>query len=276
MKTVKVMFGFPWYAGPDSDCYTKYFEQMHYFGRLRERCEWINYMGQAYGRDAQVKSLEAIGALDPMGADPLCEISLDEAVRFEFSIADESRLSLPGLARDRIVDCALTWGADYLFMWDSDMLFSWGAFLRLWRHQKPIVAALAFTARAPYSPVIYRIKESTDPIHGLVFESSTVLEYPKNQLIGSSDIGGSLAFGAGVVLYNTSVFKEIGKPWFHSTGCGEDWMFCVRCHQHNVPRYMDTSVKTLHKQHKPNWVDEGSYEEYRAENPDMYKTLEGK
>lgn len=270
MKTTKILLGFPWYDGPDVRTYTLYNEVMHYFGRLQERSQWMAAMKEA---DMVCPS---VPPLDPMDADKgRQEYTQEDFDRFgvlRFGQADEAGLSLPGLARERLVESALAWGADYLFMWDADMRLPWSALLRLMRHQKPIVAALAFTARKPVQPVIYRIQESYDE-RGMVFTSETVYDYPRNQLIGNADVDGSLAFGAGVVLYNMNVFTQIPKPWFHSTGCGEDWMFCVRCHQHGVPRYMDTSLKTQHKGHEPEWIDEQYYDNFRAAHPDVYEKL---
>jgi len=200
------------------------------------------------------------------------EIGQSDGV-FEFGYAMEGGLSLPGLARERVVESALAWGADWLFMWDDDMLMPWSAFLRLWRHQKPVVAALAFTAREPIQPVIYRIEEKQDDKGRLVRRSRFVLDYPQDQLISDEHVDGPLAFGAGVVLINMNVFKQIPKPWFHSTGCGEDWMFCIRCWEHGIPRYVDTSLKTLHKMRRPSWSGEDAYGESRRERPDDYERL---
>jgi hypothetical protein len=134
------------------------------------------------------------------------------------------------------------------------------------------VGALAFTARNPIQPVIYRIKEKHG-LKGLEWHSETVFDYPRDQLITDIDVGGPIAFGAGCVLFNMNVFKQIGKPWFHSTACGEDWMFCVRCWQSGVPRYVDTSLKTVHKVFKPQWHGEAEYDANRKAQPEEYARM---
>jgi hypothetical protein len=273
MKKTKILCGFPWYAGPDPKTYTSYFEITHYFGRLQERSMWMaNTPDRAYAQ----KMIDKLPPLNLAGDDEgRAEYTWDDFDTFgelEFGQAEVSGYSLPGKAREMLVEAALTWGADYLFMWDADMLLLGSALLRLMRHKKPVVAALAFTSRFPPEPVIYRIKESKDE-KGLVFKSETVFDYPRNRLIGSEDVDGSLAFGAGVVLYNTNVFRQMGKPWFHSTGCGEDWMFCVRLHQNGIPRYMDTGVKTMHRKNEPQWVYEQEYDRARENHPDAYEKL---
>ena len=264
-----MMLGFPWYNGPDVNTYPRYFEMCHYLGRLQERCEWLNWIGDNHGSAMQVDALNGLRKLD-LYHDAGAEITLKDDVIFEFGQCNQGGLSLPGLARERLVESALTEGYEWLLMWDDDMLFDWSMFLRLWRHNKPVCAALAFTSREPVLPVIYRVREVYEE-KGIVYKSDQVLDYPKDQLIGGEDIGGSLGFGAGVVLFNMSVFRQLGKPWFYSTGCGEDWMFCVRCHQSGIPRYMDTSVKTMHAAHRPRWFGEQAYERNRKENPEAYE-----
>lgn len=266
MKTTKVCLGFPWYNGPDAHTYTRYMEMVHYFGRLQERSYWLDKVWD-------MEDSENTDTPPPLSSegDADCEITADDGV-FEFGYSNEGGLSLPGLARELVVEGALAWGADWLFMWDDDMLFPWSAFLKLWRHQKPVVAALAFTSRLPIQPVIYRIKESQGP-NGLMRQSEFILEYPKDQLITDQDIDGPIAFGAGVVLVNMNVFKQIPKPWFHSTGCGEDWMFCLRCFDHGIPRYVDTSVKTMHKSANPTWISEELYEYHKKSSPETYERL---
>ena len=267
MKTTKVCLGFPWYNGPDAHTYTRYMEIVHYFGRLQERSYWLN-SPLAADQDRVKKAV--LPPLSPEG-DEECEITAADGV-FEFGYSNEGGLSLPGLAREEVVEGALAWGADWLFMWDDDMIFPWSSFLKLWRHQKPVVAALAFTSRVPFQPVIYRVREVHDRI-GLKRQSEPILDYPKDQLISDADIGGPIAFGAGVVLINMNVFKQLGKPWFHSTGCGEDWMFCLRCLDSGIPRYVDTSVKTIHKGYRPTWVDEQTYESHREAKPEVYEAV---
>ncbi len=271
IKKIKVVLGFPWYGGPDIDCFPLFFEIMHYFGRLRERSIWYNAL-----RQLNIDAETSIPPLDMISEEPgLGELDPGEIDGiFEFFIAVETRMSLPGLARERVVDMAMSANADWLLFWDSDMRFQPNAFLRLWRHNKPVVAALAFTSRDPIQPVIYKIKEGYDPVNKCpTYDSMTVFDYPENKLITDQDIDGSLAFGAGVVLINMNVFRQIPKPWFNSTGCGEDWFFAVQCHRNGISRYVDTSVKALHKKHSAQWYDEEVYKKAREREPELYEKM---
>jgi len=280
MKHTKVLLGFPWYNGPDVDTFTFYFELIHYFGRMFERSLWVEWLDKQvdkYGAECPLPdyALDALPKLNSINPDDRsAEITFNDEV-FHFWIAAEPGYSLPGKTREMIVERGLAEGCEWLLMWDDDMTFDLSTFLRLYRHQKPVVAALAFTARDPQQPVIYRMKEKWDEINKIPFyDSETVWDYPKDQLIGDEDVGGVLTFGTGVVLINLNVFKQIPKPWFASTGCGEDFHFCVRCHLHGIPRYVDTSVKTLHKPRKfPEWYGEDRYWRVREQYPEVYKKL---
>uniref|UniRef100_A0A6M3L495 Glycosyltransferase n=1 Tax=viral metagenome TaxID=1070528 RepID=A0A6M3L495_9ZZZZ len=271
LKTHKITLGLPWYAGPDVDCYPYYFMFMNYFGRLKERSIWYHAF-EENRREAAYKELK-LPPLDALIEDgDKAELRPEDGL-FHFDLAIE-RMSLPGLARERIVDMALANGSEWLFWWDADMLFPPSIFLRLFRHQKPVVNALAFTSRDPVQPCLYRIKEGFDPMtHEPMFDSETVFDIPDKPLISDEDIDGRMAFGAGVCLYNMNVFRQIPKPWFNSTGCGEDWFFCVRAARYGVPRYCDTSIPLRHKAFQPRFYDKLLYEQARKEQPDVYKNL---
>ncbi len=270
---MKLVIGLPWYDGPDADTGPLYMDMMMYFGALRER----TIMRDSMPRDTWLGLRDKLPMLDESGdeAGNPTEEDYDLLGRLEIALVDYSRCSLVGKAREMIVDVALEWGADYLFWWDADMKFKQSAFLSLLRNQVPVVGALAFTARHPIYPVIFSVKKKIDPNNNtmMIDNSDIIFDYPKDQLVGSDDIGGQLSMGGACVLYNMNVFKEIPKPWFMSTGCGEDWYFCYRCSQYGIERYVDTRVKTEHKEHAPRWAHEDAYWHYRETIPDEYKDL---
>ena len=270
---MKLVLGMPWYTGPDDNTFPAYFDMMMYFGALRERSLWVNNLDD----DEAKKLLEKLPSLDEISYDKgLADPTLEEwrsIGRLDIILVNHSRTSLVGLARELIVDTAVSIEADYLFWWDDDMLFNKDAFLRLWRHQKPVVSALAFTARKPSYPVIFRLTEKWDNVNNakVIEKNELVMDYPKDQLMGNEDIGGELALGAAVCLYDMGLFKEVPKPWFMSTGCGEDYFFSYRCKEFGIQRYMDTSVKTEHLKHAPEWSGEDSYWRDREFNHEDYQ-----
>jgi hypothetical protein len=272
---MRLMIGLPWYMGPDDNTFPLYFDVMSYFGALRERSIWRDQVGKEEFDKIKLPPLDENpgkdGSAEPTDKDWM------KLGRFELMITNFSRTSLVGQAREMVVDTALDWEADYLFWWDSDMRFDHSAFLRLLRRNKPVVGGLAFTARHPIHPVMYRVIKKWDEVNGqeMVEGSDIVIDYPRDQLVGDDVVGGKLAMGTALTLYNMNVFKEIPKPWFSSTGCGEDFFFSCRCHEHNIPIFIDTAVKTQHKEHACRWADEESYWKEREIARDSYVHIFG-
>lgn len=274
-KKVKICLGLPWYDGADKDCIANMLSFQHYLGRLQERMQWLTESD--YG---------GIEKLDPLGNGE-AEVPLSLiGTEFEFGIAEEIGLSLPGMARERIVDYALKWEADYVLFYDDDMLFTNDLFLRLYSAQKQVVAALAFTARKPLSPVIYKFYNRQDedrkecprcrrmvpfaetacPEDGEklvlreLIDITPVMNYKRDALQKVD------AVGSGVILIRTDVFKILPKPWFHSPGIGEDIFFSYQCGRHGIDVWVDTSVKTVHKpRYETQWHSEELFEKQMQE-----------
>jgi GT2 family glycosyltransferase len=307
-KRTRVVIALPWYTGPDECTFPLYFNLMSYFGAFRERTLWRKKMGhEAFMKILpDLPPLDETKG-DEGRAEPT-EEDWENLGVLDLVMCNYSRTSLVGRAREHIAEEALKAKADYIFWWDDDMKFEYSTFLRLWRRQVPAVAALAFTARHPVFPVIYQIlvreKDTEiearaisiiDKLRGLVgifrgdewdyvtnviryltekkfsYSSIPVFDYKLDSLMSGEDIGGEIAFGAGVMLTNCDVFRKVPQPWFASTGCGEDWFFCTRMMEHKVPRYVDTSVKTYHREHAPRWINEESYWLQRKTAPEAYE-----
>jgi len=270
-----------WYAGPDDNTAPYYQNFFGYLGALRQRTLFRQRMqaqGDVVGFELLEDSLPPLseGFIDPMGlAEPTAE-DYEKLGVLDIGMINRSRLSMVGRAREMVVEGAQEWGADWLLAWDSDMLFPVSGFMQLWRRQKLVCAALAFTARHPIHPVIYRMRTHRDPQGFDVIDGSDiVLDYPRDALLDDAVVGGPLAFGAGMVLFDMRVFRELPKPWFNSTGCGEDWFFCHRLSKHGIPRYVDTCVKTMHKEHTARWACEETYWPERLAARQTYADLFG-
>jgi hypothetical protein len=265
---MKLAIGMPWYDGPDVRTFAEYQDFFMYLGQLRERTILRKCIGRDRFNELLTSKVDDLPSLHE-GADPTIE-DYDKMGKLDIALIDYSGSSLVGRARDEIVFKAMEWGADYVFMWDADMRFEYNTLLRLWRHNVPIVSALAFTSRPPFHPVIMKILENP-PINNNVTHSSTIVhDYPKNKLITNKDIGGAIAYGASVILINMNVFKQVPQPWFYSTGTGEDFHFCLRCHMHGVPRHIDTAIKVAHKRWDSDFIDEEYYERHIQNNRSMY------
>lgn len=243
---VKVALCLPWYNGSDRDTCANNLNFLLYLGRLQERSWWL----------ANTPGEPPEGVMPPL--DWVNDGHIPREMRgtiFQFGIADETGCSLVGMARERTVDNALAWGADYILFWDDDMLFATDAFLRLYGADKPVCAALAFTARAPISPVIFRFDTwDVSPAGPDTFKTAHVFDYRRDALQQVD------AVGSGMVLIRADVFRQLPKPWFATgSAMGEDIYFCYRCKKLGIDVWVDTRVKTLHKRTFPGWHDELEY-----------------
>lgn len=256
-KKIKVALCLPWYQGAHRDVSAQMLTLFNYFGKLSERLRYLNSQRPLSESQWYLDWLPKLDPYDPTGD---AEVTLDMVgTEIEFSIADQMGCSLIGLARERCVDVALGWEADYVFFFDSDMHVPTSAFLKLLRNDVPIVAALAFTGRDPITPVVYKAEEIYEPDperegEGLIhFDYSPVLHYEKDALQQVD------AIGSGVMLIKAEVFKQIKKPWFYTVGVGEDIYFCLRAKREGIPVYVDTRVKTPHLMTYSGWQTEAKY-----------------
>lgn len=186
---------------------------------------------------------------------------LPEDIAFTFSLSTVGNVLTP-IARDAMAVTAVENGYDYLFMVDDDMICPGDLFLRLWKHQKDIVGALAFTRFAPHKPVIYAMEEGFDPVSKKhYYTCRSWSDYPRDQLVECDAVG----FGA--VLIDCRVFAKVRKPWFTAaTGKGEDIQFCYEARKAGCKVYMDTATKLGHLG-PPVCVDEAYYDQWQAANP---------
>jgi len=245
VRTLRIGLGLPWYDGADKDCVGAFLCFQHFLGRLQERLWWANH--------SRFLADTGIPPLDPTQHD--LDVGWLDGTDLQFVICDAIGYSLPGVARERCIDLALQYQCDYILFWDADMIFTSDVFLRLLKHELPVVSALAFTARPPITPVIYKFTPMPDG----GFQSDPVLNYKRDALQKVD------AVGFGVVLMQASVFRKVPKPWFSSPGVGEDIQFAAFCKRAGVDIYVDTSAKTVHKpRYAPEWHDEEMFLRDRA------------
>ncbi len=263
-RTIKVALCLPWYNGADPDCVAAFLTFQHYLGRVQERLYWLSILNAT--PDANFYAREGLEGLTPLDSwDKTGSAEIPEqfiGTNIEFLIVAMVGYSLPGTAREHCIDAALASGADYLLFYDDDMMFDCSIFFKLLRHEKPVVGALAFTARPPITPVIYKFTEGANG--GVI--NNPVLNYERDALQKVD------AIGFGVVLIQGSVFRRMPKPWFSNPGAGEDIQFCFMCRKAGIPIYVDTSAKTVHKpRYAPEWHDEGMFLRDRADDIEKAK-----
>lgn len=229
-KVVRVLMGIPNEGHTECESYDNRLEMAFHLGSLQvlSRHNFSNYGGEVY--------------------------SYPPNTVYEFSLSTVGKI-FPALARERIAEIAVGEGFDYLFMIDDDMLAPKDLFERLVKHDKDIVAALAFTRQYPHYPVIYNLRKGYDEVAGDSYYINThVKTYPKDKLVKCDAVG----FGA--VLIKVDVLMKMKKPLFMSTsGAGEDIHFCHKAGEQGFSVYMDTTTKLTHLGY-PKQVTEETYE----------------
>jgi hypothetical protein len=183
-------------------------------------------------------------------------------IQYEFYWFTTGRI-LTAMAREKLVQAALSGGMDYIFMYDDDMLLPTDIMERMIDNieKKPeidVIAPLAFMRNAPHYAVIYTTLEGYDQkSHQPYFINNFVKNYPKNKLVECDAVG----FGA--VLINMKTVRKMSPPYFFSTtGTGEDLYFCIKAKQETGARiFMDTRIKLGHLAN-PKIVDEEYFEEF--------------
>lgn len=179
-----------------------------------------------------------------------------KGTKFKFLITTLPRV-FPALAREKIAEQAKEVGCDYLFFFDDDMIMMPDIFERLFKHQKDVVAALAFTRLYPYAPVLYNLTKGWDGVEKKEYYINQAVDrYPKDTLVECDAVG----FGA--VLIKLSLLDEIKRPWFMTTsGAGEDIHFCHSAGKAGFHIFMDTATKIGHLGERQ-VVTEETYEEH--------------
>jgi hypothetical protein len=156
-------------------------------------------------------------------------------------------ISMPGsitsLARNSIVDTALSHNCTHLLFLDTDMTFPIDTISRLLAHDVDIVGGLYFERYDPYRPAVFW--KDSDGDYAL---KSTL---PKDELVACD------AIGTGCLLIKTSVFSKLAKPYFEyrlgSYGItktekffSEDIVFSEACSAAGYNIFCDMSVKCGH------------------------------
>lgn len=149
----------------------------------------------------------------------------------------------------------------WLLMLDSDMTFDSDIVERLLdaSHEKlrPVVGGLCFgggRVGVPF-PTLYKL---TDPAKTKGKLTEVIKEYPKDALVKVDATGAACLFmhrDLLVQMKDKFALMPDGHnnphPWFSETiykgqPYGEDWSFCMRLKQMNVPLYVHTSIKLGH------------------------------
>ena len=147
-------------------------------------------------------------------------------------------------ARNELVKQAINAECTHILFIDSDQKISEGTFTRLFKVMQDknakIVSALIFTKKFPYLPQPRKLKYNYLDI---------IYDYPIDEIIEVDGIG------MGCVLIDTSVFNEIGFPyfkfdWAERSGepfqVSEDLFFCNKVREKGIKILVDTGITSEH------------------------------
>lgn len=140
--------------------------------------------------------------------------------------------------RNDIVERALIEGCTKLIMLDVDMVYHQKTITSLLARRLPIVGALCFRRYPPFDSIMLR---------GDVKGYMPVDEWEEDELVEVD------ATGAGCIMYDMSIFREMPFPWFKfrhdpetGAGIGEDIGFCQDLKEAGYRIFVDTSVPADH------------------------------
>lgn len=147
-----------------------------------------------------------------------------------------SRGSLLPRQRTTLVKQALQMQATHVLFLDSDMMFPANTLSLLLSRGKSVIAANCAVKQIP-SQSTARLK--SDKPNGTPL------------LTGNDSVGIERVWrvGTGIMLVETRVFSEIPEPWFPfgwneetQEYVGEDWEFCRKLEEAEIPIYIDHSL----------------------------------
>ncbi len=144
--------------------------------------------------------------------------------------------------RNHIVEQALVMRCTHVFMIDDDVICNPDILYKLLEHKKEIVTGLQLKRNFPHFPLIFdeRVNE-TDANHFQLGELNN----------HSSSLKRIYSAGLGCVLIETSVFKQMEKPWFRLgelklDQMSEDTGFFKRADAAGITSYVDLDCTVGH------------------------------
>lgn len=142
--------------------------------------------------------------------------------------------------RDECVQRALdTEDATHLLFVDSDMVFPAETLIELLRHDTYVVACNCPVKTLPTQPTV-RMRAGDGQLVALNQRDARKFQ---------SSLQKVYRIGTGIMLINLNVFRMMQPPYFefsydkeHKKHVGEDWTFCQKLDELNIPIYVDFAV----------------------------------
>lgn len=140
--------------------------------------------------------------------------------------------------RNDIVEKALHIGVTKLIMLDVDMIYHPKTITSLMNRDLPVVGALCFRRYPPFDSIMLKMTD-------VGYES--INEWEDGSLVEVD------ATGAGCIMYDMSIFRDMPEPWFkfrknpeNGMVIGEDVGFCQDLKEAGYQIFVDTSVPADH------------------------------
>ena len=179
----------------------------------------------------------------PSQGDVRAAFTLSLAAMIAKSVREDTRLDLVPLmaqssilpeSRNRLVEAALTAGADYLLLMDSDHSFPADTLLRLLRHKLACVGANYARRDSPTGPTARRFDRN----------GNSIPVYTTEQAAAGNALEEVAQIGMGLCLVEARVFRRVPEPWFDFERLGkqlvgEDTYFCRKLREARIPIYVD-------------------------------------
>jgi hypothetical protein len=161
--------------------------------------------------------------------------ALMEKPSFQFITADNGPIDT---LRNDIVQKALDVGVTRLIMMDVDQVYPGDTVVKLLKHKLPFVGVSVNRRYPPFDPIMMKLTDAGyEPIS----------DYERGDLIEVD------ATGAGCVMYDMAIFKELPYPWFRfqkdpKTGAtiGEDIGLCQDLKARGYRLFVDTAIEVGH------------------------------
>ncbi len=157
---------------------------------------------------------------------------------FHFECVDIARAHVES-ARNAAVKHALDLRFTHILFLDDDHILPPDTFLRLWKMDAPVAAALAFKRIQPYEPVIGTFGITSSGQTGVFLKPEWIHTGPRKVD----------AIGFAGVLIRLSVFETLAEkklPWFKWNELGEDFSFCLACKDAGIEVWCDTDLILPH------------------------------
>jgi hypothetical protein len=140
--------------------------------------------------------------------------------------------------RNDLVESALRIGATHLMMCDTDQIYPVNTIPKLLSHRLPVVGCMVHRRYPPFDPIMLKGKPG---------EYYGIEEWKPGDLVEVD------ATGAGCLMFDMQVFRNMPRPWFKfrkleetDEGIGEDIGFCSDLKAAGYKIFVDTSLECGH------------------------------